>query len=108
MTIPLPPTDAPPLDAAPRRSRRGFAAMDPALQKEIARRGGLAVHRHGLAHHFSPAQAREAGRKGGDAVSRDSAHMARIGSRGGKSSGLRRERARSGSRPLQGASPEPG
>ncbi len=44
---------------------RGFAAMDPALVRELARRGGVAAHRAGTAHEFSTEEARDAGRKGG-------------------------------------------
>src|SRR5438874_7699508 len=47
------------------KSRRGFAAMDPAKQHEIASKGGTAAHGQGRAHEFTPEQAREAGRKGG-------------------------------------------
>lgn len=46
-------------------TRRGFAAMDPQLQKHIASQGGKAAHASGKAHQFDSAQAREAGRKGG-------------------------------------------
>jgi len=49
------------------RSRRGFAAMDPEEQREIARMGGRASHEHGRGHEFTPEEAREAGRKGGQA-----------------------------------------
>jgi general stress protein YciG len=66
--------------------RRGFAAMDPTRQREIASRGGHAAHSKGKAHEFSTEEAREAGRKGGQSVSRDRAHMARIGREGGKRS----------------------
>jgi len=47
------------------RARRGFAVMDPARVREIARRGGKAAHEKGKAHTFTPEEAREAGRKGG-------------------------------------------
>jgi general stress protein YciG len=47
------------------KSRRGFAAMVPAKQREIASKGGKAAHEMGRAHEFTPEQAREAGRKGG-------------------------------------------
>lgn len=50
-----------------RRSRRGFAAMDPDQQREIAAKGGRAAHMKGTAHQFTPEEAREAGRKGGQA-----------------------------------------
>lgn len=56
------PADAP----SPRpRSRRGFAAMDPNLVKEICRKGGKAAHEAGKAHEFTSEEARAAGRKGG-------------------------------------------
>jgi general stress protein YciG len=46
-------------------SNRGFAAMDPERQRQIASAGGKAAHLKGSAHEFSSAEAREAGRKGG-------------------------------------------
>ena len=63
---------------------RGFASMDENKQREIASRGGRTAHAQGTAHKFSPEEAREAGRKGGKAVSGDRSHMARIGRRGGQ------------------------
>jgi uncharacterized protein len=65
---------------------RGFASMDRARQKEIASMGGRAAHRQGMAHQFTPEEARAAGRKGGEAVSANRAHMALIGRRGGEAS----------------------
>lgn len=67
------------------KSRRGFASMDPARQKEIASKGGRAAHEKGTAHEWSSDEARNAGRKGGVTVSRDRAHMAAIGREGGES-----------------------
>lgn len=67
------------------KSRRGFASMDPARQREIASKGGRAAHEKGTAHEWSSDEAREAGRKGGVTVSRDRAHMAAIGREGGES-----------------------
>lgn len=64
-------------------ARRGFAAMDPQKQREIASRGGKAAHELGRAHEFTSEEAREAGRKGGQAVARNRAHMQEIGRRGG-------------------------
>lgn len=64
---------------------RGFAAMDREKQREIARKGGRAAHERGTAHRFSTDEARTAGRKGGEAVSKDRTHMAAIGREGGKS-----------------------
>jgi uncharacterized protein len=51
---------------APRkRQRRGFAAMDPSKQREIASKGGKASHARGTGHEWNASSAREAGRKGG-------------------------------------------
>ena len=49
------------------RSTRGFASMDPDKQRAIASKGGKAAHESGNAHQFTPDEAREAGRKGGQA-----------------------------------------
>lgn len=55
-----------PEETAQPRRRRGFAAMAPALVREIARKGGKAAHAAGTAHEFaSGEEARAAGRKGG-------------------------------------------
>jgi general stress protein YciG len=62
---------APESAPAPRKkARRGFAAMSPEKQREIASLGGKAAHAKGTAHEFSPEEAREAGRKGGQAAQR--------------------------------------
>lgn len=50
-----------------RTSSRGFASMDPQRQREIASEGGRAAHERGTAHEFTSEEAREAGRKGGQA-----------------------------------------
>ena len=47
--------------------KRGFASMDAEKQREIASKGGKAAHEKGTAHQFSSEEAREAGRKGGQA-----------------------------------------
>ena len=73
------------------KSRRGFAAMDPEKQKAIASKGGQAAHAKETAHQFDSAEAREAGRKGGKAISQDRAHMSRIGRKGGKMRGSRKK-----------------
>ena len=70
-------------------SKRGFASMDAAKQREIASKGGRAAHAKGTAHEFTSDAARVAGRTGGEAVSRDRAHMAAIGREGGHSRGAR-------------------
>ena len=77
-------------------SKRGFASMDAAKQREIASKGGRAAHSKGTAHEFTSDEARIAGRKGGEAVSRDRAHMAAIGREGGHSRGARARAAAAG------------
>ncbi|MDI3261864.1 KGG domain-containing protein [Aerosticca soli] len=61
---------------------RGFAALDPQRRREISSRGGQAAQAGGRAHRFTAEEARAAGRKGGQAVSQDRAHMAAIARRG--------------------------
>lgn len=51
----------------PNKSRRGFASMDRAKQREIASKGGKAAHEKGAAHEFTSEEAAAAGRKGGQA-----------------------------------------
>lgn len=77
-------------------SKRGFASMDASKQREIASKGGRAAHAKGTAHEFTSDEARVAGRKGGEAVSRDRAHMSAIGREGGHSRGARARAAASG------------
>lgn len=50
------------------KSHRGFAAMSPEKQREIASKGGKAAHEAGRAHEFTSEEAAEAGRKGGRAA----------------------------------------
>lgn len=75
------------------KSNRGFASMSPERQREIASKGGRAAHEKGTAHEWTPEEARQAGRKGGEAVSRDRAHMAAIGREGGGARGARNRRS---------------
>ena len=81
---------AQPSGSARSRSNRGFASMDRDKQKEIASKGGRAAHAKGTAHEFDSGEAREAGRKGGMAVSRDRDHMSLIGRKGGEARGVAR------------------
>lgn len=60
--------------------------MDKEQQREIASQGGKAAHKKGTAHKWTSETAREAGRKGGKAISQDREHMAAIGRKGGKNS----------------------
>jgi len=63
-----------------KRVDRGFAAMDPAQQKEIASKGGQAVSQN--REHMS-----SIGRKGGESVSQNREHMSTIGRKGGEAGG---------------------
>ena len=65
--------------------KRGFASMDKDKQREIASKGGKAAHEKGTAHKFTSEEAREAGRKGGKAASKDRERMTEIGRKGGQS-----------------------
>jgi hypothetical protein len=55
--------------------------MDRERQRQIASAGGRAAHAQGTAHEFTPEEAREAGRKGGEA-----SRAARLRRAGGQSS----------------------
>lgn len=63
--------------------------MDPDKQRAIASKGGKAAHAQGRAHEFTPEEARVAGSKGGESVSRNPEHMATIGRLGGLAKGRR-------------------
>jgi general stress protein YciG len=67
-------------------SNRGFGSMDEERQREIASKGGHVAHEKGAAHEFTPEEAKEAGRKGGETVSEDREHMSEIGRKGGERS----------------------
>ena len=47
------------------KAHRGFAAMSPDKQREIASKGGRAAHEKGVAHEWTVAEAKVAGYKGG-------------------------------------------
>lgn len=81
------------------KSKRGFASMDPERQRAIASRGGKAAHAKGTAHEWTADEARHAGRKGGEVVSRDRAHMEAIGRAGGEARGRARHAATRGDGP---------
>jgi general stress protein YciG len=61
------------------KQKRGFAAMDPTLQKALARKGGQTAHTKGTAHRWTAEEAREAGKKGGAKVALDRGYMAALG-----------------------------
>ena len=63
---------------------RGFAAMDPEEHRKIASAGGRAAHEKGTGHRFNAETARAAGKKGGETVSQNRAHMSEIGKAGAR------------------------
>lgn len=80
---PAPESEQPPTERKP-ASQRGFAAMEREKQRAIASKGGRAAHEKGTAHEFTPDEARQAGKKGGEVVSQNRKHMAEIGRKGGE------------------------
>jgi general stress protein YciG len=76
-------------------SNRGFASMDPALQREIASKGGRSVPPEERSFSKDRALAAEAGRKGGEASHGGRRNTAQqggqqgAGSSGGKGGGSR-------------------
>ena len=50
-----------------KKSKRGFASMDPARQQQIASSAGKRAHAIGKAHQFNHTEAVKAGRRGGKA-----------------------------------------
>ena len=87
------------------KSKRGFASMDPARQRDIASKGGKAAHAKGTAHEWTADEARRAGRKGVEVVSRDRAHMEAIGRAGGEARGRARQLAAQQAAQSQAAAP---
>jgi general stress protein YciG len=90
------------------KSKRGFASMDPARQRQIASEGGRAAHEKGTAHEFNSEEARKAGSKGGQAAHRKgTAHQftpeeARAaGRKGGQASGGGRGKTAGAEEPQQ-------
>lgn len=71
---------------ADNKVQRGFASMNEEKQRVNASKGGKMAHDKGNAHEFSSEEAKEAGKKGGEAISQDKEHMSEIGRKGGLSS----------------------
>lgn len=46
--------------------KRGFASLTQERRREIASAGGRAAHAKGTGHRWTPEQAQEAGKKGGE------------------------------------------
>lgn len=57
--------------------------LSPEQRRAIASKGGKAAHASGRAHQWSSQEAQAAGRKGGQATSRDREHMRAIAKKGG-------------------------
>ena len=77
------------MDTVVPKQKKGFAVMDREVVRNIARLGGQRAHLLNKAHKFTSDEARAAGRKGGESVSRDRLHMANIGRIGGKRRGTK-------------------
>ncbi len=80
------------------RSNRGFASMDDAKQREIARKGGQSVPPEKRSFSQDPGLAAQAGRKGGQSVAPEARSFsqnrelaAQAGRKGGEASGSRRD-----------------
>lgn len=71
------------LDFFSTKKPRGFATLSKERRAEISRLGGIAAHQKGFAHVFNSETAKEAGRKGGIARSKDRQVMKDIGRLGG-------------------------
>jgi hypothetical protein len=89
-------------------ARRGFAAMNPEQQREIASLGGRAAHAAGTAHRFTSEEARKAGsmshkNSGGNLQSATGG--SRSGEGGESSAGNGRERS-AGAAGTRGGTPE--
>jgi general stress protein YciG len=54
-------------NSSSKKGVRGFAAMSTEQRRAIASMGGKAAHQKGTAHQWTPQEAAEAGRKGGQA-----------------------------------------
>jgi general stress protein YciG len=83
------------------KTKRGFAGMSAAKQREIARKGGRAAHAKGTAHHFTREEARAAGSKGGRAAhAKGTAHefTQEEARAAGRKGGLRSQNRNGGSR----------
>jgi uncharacterized protein len=71
------------------KPKRGFAAISPERQREIAGMGGRAAHAKGVAHKWTAEEAVAAGKIGGAVAAKIPGRMAEIGRIGGRSRGAR-------------------
>lgn len=63
---------------------RGFGGMNPKKRKDAASRGGKAAHEKGTAHEWDSNEAKEAGRKGGQASGGGGGEIDKDVGRGGR------------------------
>mgnify|MGYP007054545559 FL=1 len=73
-------------------SRRGFASMDPARVRELARRGAASAIARGVLRKWTTAEARDVARKGGETTDQrhGQAHFKAAGRKGGLASAAKR------------------
>ena len=75
-----------------KKSKKGFAAMSPEKQREIAKKGGKAAQKRGTGHKWTREEAVEAGRKGGE-VAQARGTGNRFDSKSGKAAARKRRRS---------------
>ncbi len=88
-------------DAKPKQMR-GFANMSKEKLHRIASAGGTAAQRSKLAHRFTSATARKAGKVGGFRIAQDRDYMKELGRRGGLAKGVAMAKKRAAQSVLEG------
>jgi general stress protein YciG len=84
---------SPSSDAKPKRLR-GFARMTKEKHRRVASEGGIAAQQSMLAHRFTSATARSAGKIGGRRIAQNRDYMRELGRRGGLAKGVSMARKR--------------
>ena len=85
-------------------STRGFASMDAAIQREIARKGGRSVPAEKRSFSRDPKLAAAAGRKGGNSVPADQRSFSRnraLASQAGRKGGISSRKAKDSSAKIE-------
>jgi general stress protein YciG len=77
------------MEGTSKKSKRGFASMNPNKRRELASRGGQKAHEKGTAYTFDSETARRAGQIGGAKTAKNRQHMSAIGRRGGEANAKR-------------------
>ena len=73
--------------------RRGFALIPKETLRQWASLGGKVSQQEKNAHRFTSETAREAGKRGGEAIAKDRAYMRELGRRGGNAKAQARKAA---------------